>query len=131
MSRENVELAREGIDAVNRRDADALVDVCHPDIEFEAYFSQVLGGTFRGHSGMRAYLREVQETFLEFVIEIERIEDRGDLVVAQMRAHGRGVSGVDVSWQAVVATRFRNGKAWRMASHPSEQEALEAVGLSE
>ncbi len=131
MSQENVELAQEGIDAVNRRDAEALIGVCDPDIEFHAYFSDVLGGTFKGQSGMRDYLREISETFEEFVIEIERIDDRGDVVVAHMRAHGRGVSGTDVKWQAVVATRFRNGKAWRMGTRQDESEALEAVGLRE
>ncbi len=131
MSQENVEIVREGLDAVNRRDAEAFLRAADPEIEFHAYFSEVLGGTFNGHAGMRAYIAEIAETFEEFVIEFDEIEDRGDLAVAQLRAHGRGVSGVDVRWQAVVAARFRNGRAWRIATRPTEQEALQAVGLSE
>ena len=128
----NVDVLRAGVDAVNRRNAEALVATCEPDVEFRAYFNQVSGGVFEGHAGMRAYLREVTETFAEFVIQMEQAESRGhELVVAHMTAHGRGVSGVDVEWQAVIAIRFRDGRAWRMASHPTEREALEAVGLRE
>ncbi|MEA2346883.1 MAG: hypothetical protein QOG62_670 [Thermoleophilaceae bacterium] len=131
MSQENVEIVRDGLDAVNRRDAEAFVRDADPEIEFHAYFSEVLGGTFKRHSGMRAYISEIAETFEEFVIEFDDIEDRGDLAVAQLRAHGRGMSGVAVRWHAVVAVRFRNGKVWRIATRPTETEALEAVGLLE
>lgn len=34
MSQENLKVAREGIEAVNRRDAEALVRACDPEIEF-------------------------------------------------------------------------------------------------
>jgi ketosteroid isomerase-like protein len=90
MSRENLDTARAGLDAVNSRDLDGLLRCC--DTEVEA---------------------------------------RSDLVVGHAKAHGRGVSGVDVKWQAIIATRFRNGKIWRMASRPTEIDAVEAVGLSE
>ena len=131
MSAENLEAAKAGIDAVNRRDIDALLRFCDPEIEFHAYFSDVLGGTFTGHSGMQAYMREITENFEEFVIEIEWTEDRGELVIGHAKAHGRSVSGVEAKWQATIATRFRDGKVWRMASRPTESEALEAVRLSD
>jgi ketosteroid isomerase-like protein len=128
MSRTNEQVAREAIDAVNRRDVKRLLELCDPEVEFHAYFSDVLGGTFNGHSGMRDYLREIADNFDEFVIEVQSIEEReGDLAVAYMTAHGRGVSGVAIEWNAVVAARFRDGLVWRMASRPTEAEALDAV----
>ena len=130
MSQEHIDATRAAIDAVNRRDADALIDLCDPEVEFHAYFSDVLGATFRGHAGMRAYVREITDSFDEFSIDVEKIEDREGFVVAELHALGRGkASGADVEWRASYVARLRDGKGWRAAARPTEKEALEAVGL--
>jgi ketosteroid isomerase-like protein len=55
-----------------------------------------------------------------------------DRVAAVFRLVGAGKSsGVPVDQTVGMATRFRNGKMWRMRSYPNPAEALEAVGLSE
>ena len=50
MSQENVELLHRAYDAFNRRDLDALLALCDPDVEFISYTMQVEGGDpYRGH----------------------------------------------------------------------------------
>jgi ketosteroid isomerase-like protein len=50
MSQENLELLHRAYDAFNRRDLDALLALCDPDVEFISYTMQVEGGDpYRGH----------------------------------------------------------------------------------
>jgi ketosteroid isomerase-like protein len=131
MSRENVEVIRRAIAAINLRDLDALLESCDPEIEFSSLLS-ALGTTFRGHEGMREYLREITDNYEEMHLEIERIEDRGEVVTAALHARGRGkASGVTLEWDIAYAARLRNGRGWRVASRSTEADALEAVALSE
>jgi ketosteroid isomerase-like protein len=132
MSQENVELALRYVDALDRRDVEALVAVCDPEVEFRSFFSDLLGGTFHGHTGIRDYFREFADTFEQSQIEIEQVDDQGDLVVGRLRAHALArASRVDVDWQVQFAARVRDGSLWRIAACRSEAEALEAVGLRE
>ena len=129
MSQVDAQLVRRFLDALNRRDLEDFLAVCHPDVEFRSFASD-LGGTFRGHAGMRAYFHEFTDTFDEYHFEIERIEDRGDLMVGWLQAHARArASGVDLDWRPVVATRLRDGSLWRIAACRDEPEALDSVGL--
>jgi len=50
MSRENVDVLHQAIDTFNRRDLDAFLAFCDPDVEFISYLAQVEGGEpYRGH----------------------------------------------------------------------------------
>ena len=129
MSQDGAELVRRFVDAFNRRDLEDFLAVCHPDVEFRSLASD-LGGSFRGHAGVRVYFREFTDTFDEHRLDIERIEDRGDVTIGWMRGRARArASGVDLDWHAVFATRFRDGRLWRAAACRSEQEALDSVGV--
>ena len=129
MSQDGPELVRRFVDALNRRDLKDFLAVCHPDVQLRSLASD-LGGTFRGHAGIRSYFREFTDTFDDYHFEIERIEDRGDLMVRWLRVHARaGASGVDLDWRAVVAFRLRDGRLWRVAACRSEEEALDSVGV--
>jgi ketosteroid isomerase-like protein len=56
MSQENVELLHRAYDAFNRRDLDALLALCDPDVEFISYTMQVeRGDPYRGHDGVRSW----------------------------------------------------------------------------
>lgn len=129
MSQDGAELVRRFVDALNRRDLKDFLAVCHPDVEFRSFASD-LGGTLHGHAGIRDYFHEFTDTFDKYHIEIERIEDLGDVIVGRLRGHARArASGVELDWQAVMATRLRDGRLWRAAACRREQEALDSVGL--
>jgi ketosteroid isomerase-like protein len=46
MSEENVEVVRQGADAMNRRDPDAFL-ACHPDVQWEESGGRVAGAARR------------------------------------------------------------------------------------
>ena len=52
MSQENVELAREAIGAVNRRDLDGLLELMDDNVEAVSRIAAMEGG-LHGHDGMR------------------------------------------------------------------------------
>ena len=56
MSPENVELFRRAVEAQNRRDAGAILDALHPDVEWHPGLSAQLAGeatVYRGHAAVR------------------------------------------------------------------------------
>ena len=132
MSQENVELARMAYEAFNRRDADALVDLCDPEVRFESLIAESEGQVYRGHAGVRAFLRQQDEAFDRISAEIVEITDSGDFLIISLlfRAHGRE-SGVPVeqhSWQAG-CIRANRIMWWRFFR--TRAQALEAAGLEE
>jgi ketosteroid isomerase-like protein len=95
MSQENVEIVRELVDAVNRRDLDAFVACLRPDVEWEENPDiPRLRGVYRGRAEVREW---VEEAFLEvwesFHIEGEEITEASGgrlLLGLLLTARGRG-----------------------------------------
>jgi ketosteroid isomerase-like protein len=133
MSEENVQLLHQAFDAFNRRDLDAFLALCDPDLEFISYLAQVEGGgSYRGHDGVRDWCERLFDVYPDFKAEIEEARDLGDRTITQARIHAHGVesdAAVDqIVWQVV---EYRHGKATRWRFVSNEAEALEAAGLSE
>jgi ketosteroid isomerase-like protein len=131
MSEENVKLAYRAIDAVNRRDLDAFLDLMDDEVEAVSRIVAIEGG-LHGHAGIRIWWENWFEAFPDYDIEVVEVRDRGDLTLATLRALGHG-GGSDVPFEDAVwlANRWRRGKIvwWRVFS--TRDEALEAAGLSE
>ena len=133
MSQENAELVRRAFDAFNRRDLDAFLALCHPDVEFVAYAMQLEGGDpYRGHEGVRAWWETIFAVYPDFRADIEELRDLGDLIITRARMHGRGVeSAAPMDQEVWQVGRPRDGKVIGWRFFRSESEALEAAGLSE
>lgn len=56
----NIERAYE---AMSRLDAEALVAVCDPDVEFRSRIAEADDVTYRGHDGVRDYIASLAEVF--------------------------------------------------------------------
>jgi ketosteroid isomerase-like protein len=133
MSQENVELLQQAFDAFNRRDLDAFLALCDPEVEFISYLAQVEGGEpYRGHDGVRDWWERLLAVYPDFRAEIEEARDLGGRTIMRARVHGRGVESdapmAQTMWQVA---EYRHGKTigWRFFT--SEAEALEAAELSE
>ena len=97
MSEENVELAREGIEAFNRGDIDWLLERIDDDFVFDWSRSRSpLRGVYRGADGIAGFLREQWNSFEEFVIEPREFIDRGRHVVVPLTLRARGRQGIAV-----------------------------------
>ena len=51
VSQENVELVHAGLDALNRGDWDAVLELLDPEVEWETTGQFVEGGVYRGREG--------------------------------------------------------------------------------
>jgi len=133
MSQVNVELTYLASDAFNRRDLEAFLALADPETEaFTRIMELEGGGPYRGHQGVRNWWKDVLEIAPDLRHEIEEVRDIGDLTVARIRQHGRGV-GSDAPMEQTqwIITKWRDKKAvwWRILV--SEAEALEAARLKE
>jgi ketosteroid isomerase-like protein len=135
MSEENVELAREAIDALNRGDLDAWLAFLSPDVVWEALPGVPgIGELYRGRAEVRGWIEELWEV-AEGVVhtEIEQITDLGEdrvFLALVLTARGRG-SGVPFEMPTWSVIRYREGLVTRRQVFWTRDDALEAAGLSE
>ena len=129
MSGENLKLAHAVIDAVEVRDADALVELTHPEVEWQSKF--VVSGTaggYRGHDGIREYIQDMNDAWGLVRLEVESELWVGDLVVFVGRIQTRGnESGVESETESGYLLKFRDGKLVRFAPFSDPEQKLEAV----
>src|SRR6266480_6577514 len=99
MSQENVEIVRRVVDAWNRRDEEELVALSDPEAEWVNSPTAVEPGTRRGTNELRAVWRMQWEILLDGRIEIDRIYEPGEEIVALGRLSRRTRSFVLVRLQ--------------------------------
>jgi ketosteroid isomerase-like protein len=135
MSRENVEMARRCIDALNRRDLDDYLACCTNNVELVPA-TVAVEGAYAGPSGIRRFFADVQDTAPDFLLEVERLEAVGpDRVLAFERGTASGrTSGITFLEEGIpfgTVYDFAQGKVKRIRVFADRQVALEAAGLSE
>jgi ketosteroid isomerase-like protein len=136
MSQKNVELMAAAIKALQERDPEALEGLFDDEVEWRPALSAgggVEGSIYRGKSGMRKYMTDVDSGFDQMDFKIESFESVGsDRVLYRGRIIARGsASGVPLDVPMWGLWEVRNGKLFRGAGFFSEKDALEAAGLSE
>jgi ketosteroid isomerase-like protein len=133
MSRENVEVVKRAIAAVNERDIDGYLACCTEDIELHGLLPEVTG-VYDGPEGIRRFFADIGDTAPNLHLELERVEAIGeDRVIAfiQSRATGRA-SGIDFASPAITNVYdLVDGKIRRVRVFVDREQALEAVGLRE
>jgi len=135
MSRQNVELVRQGFEALNRDDRATITRLLAPDVEWHSLAGPILGvGTIRGREAMLKFLWEDLPQSIEgFRASPEELTDLGDdrvLVVARYEGRGRS-SDAEVDQRIASVYEIRDGMAVTVRDYESRDEALEAAGLSE
>jgi ketosteroid isomerase-like protein len=126
MSQENMAIVRRLLEAVNRRDFDAMLETGDPEIEIVT----LMTGTYRGHAGWRQLVEQMAEEVSGFQFVPEDLIDVGqDRVVAVTRWVGTGrTSGIALSQTIGLVYTFRDGLVVRQESFRNRAEALKAVG---
>jgi ketosteroid isomerase-like protein len=123
------ELVRRGIDAYNRGDLRALVELL--DEEIEVYTPPELpnAGTYRGREGFLEWARQWEEAWEEFRLEIERIDFASERhAVVTVRQFGRGVgSGVEVEMRIAQLWEALEDKVTRLHYWPDREMAFAAA----
>jgi ketosteroid isomerase-like protein len=130
VSQENVDKARDFIEAYNRRDFDAAVESFDPEIEWVLPEGQS-SDSGRGPEAIMQFWEGLDETFDELQLLPQEFVDAGDHVATRLRHYGRGKrSGLEMDeemYHQVVT--FRAGKMVRIEYFVEWSAALAAAGL--
>jgi ketosteroid isomerase-like protein len=132
MSEENVDKAREFIDAYNRRDFDAATQWFDPEIDF-VLPSHQSADSGRGTEHVLRFFEGLEETFDDVQLLPQEYIDGGDRVATRLRHYAKGKgSGVMLDQELYhQVTTFRDGKIVRIEYFTDWNAALEAAGLRE
>jgi ketosteroid isomerase-like protein len=135
MSQENVETFKRAIEAYNRREVDAFLERFDPMVETHPLTLAMFGQeatVYRGHDGIRQFIRDIDETLPGLQVEPLEVRDLGERIVARGRLRARGrASGVEIESPISWIVEFRRGRVLRMRDYLDFKEALQAAGLSE
>ena len=86
---------------------------------------------YEGYEGMVRQRREIDDVWDVFEIEVERLFEGEEAVVAFTHEHGRGEgSGVEVSRNTAFLIRLRDGKVSEVRSYRDRNRALADLGLA-
>jgi ketosteroid isomerase-like protein len=94
----NLEFVRRAMDAFNRGDLDAMLELAGEDFEYD--WSRSRGpnaGVHRGPEGFREFVKEQWSMFDDFRVEAHELIPRGNHVVVPTTVRATGRDGVPVS----------------------------------
>jgi len=134
MSQENVEIALQQIDAFYRQDADAVVALVSPEVEWEdSMFWSEGARIYRGRAEVREWLNRVLEPWASTHVEAEEITETSDgRVFARLFLTGRGkASGAETEFDTWTVLWFADGLCARRRVISDRGDALVAVGRRE
>jgi ketosteroid isomerase-like protein len=117
-------------EAVNERDLETVIELCHPDVEFHSITARLAerDEPYRGHDGMRSYFADVEENWDELRISASDLYGRpesGWLVLGRVvaRSKQRGLRDLPAAW----VWQLKDGLFWRGRVYEDPQEAARAL----
>ena len=147
MSQKNLEVVRSIYERWNRYAAANAEAIASGNVEYEGFALDLFdpavevrqvgaildtAGTFHGHEGLLRSAEELLDAFESIEWAPERWTEVGEWIVVWARVFGVGrSSGVATEAHVAHAWRVRGGRVTDFRVHPSEEDALEAAGLSE
>ncbi len=132
MSEQNLQVVRAVFDTFSRGDMPAMLELMDPSVVFTPLPDTPDVQSFHGHEGWLQGLAQTIDIWDDFSAELREMRDFDDHVLASLRWWGRGPSsGIQMEVDICALATFRNGKIVRWQFFESEQQALEAAGLSE
>lgn len=132
MSQQNIELTRVLYARWNSGDRPDPAEYCDPAVELESPFSSVLGEPYRGHAGVAQWMRDVDEQFSEWRVNVEDLRAVEDTVIAigSVQARGRA-SGISFDRPMAWVSVFSEGhRVKRLRIYLDVEEALRDAGLA-
>lgn len=117
-------LLRRWSDAINARDADALLELAHPDIEMSTLQLGVRG-SYKGREGVAEWMAELHEWDPGVRVRIERFRT---LPSGRVAVFGTILIEGEPSSPYSLVGEVRDGKVALMRSFPSDEDTLEKLG---
>jgi ketosteroid isomerase-like protein len=130
MSQENVDMTADFIANYNRRDFDAALQHCDPDIDWVLPELQA-SDSGKGTDAILRFFEGLDETFDELRLDAQEFVDGGDRVAVRLRHHALGKgSGLELDAELYhQVTTFRGGRIVRIEYFTTWPAALEAAGV--
>jgi uncharacterized protein len=130
MSQENVEIVRQGFEAFERGELDAMLDLFTDDVT--TYRADPDGATYDGKAGFLDATADWTEDFSEWRVLPQEFADLGDRVMVRVRQMAQGKSsGVRVEEDFWFLFEVTGTKVSKLSFYSRQADALEAAGLSE
>ncbi len=132
------QLVLDGFDAFGRGDWESIMPVLSPDCKWEENQAGGFPGLdrlYRGHDGLRKWMRDTREAWeairseAEDIIEVETAEDPSFVVFTRLRGRGRQDIRVDMLLYNVLWSHA--GKAIRRRIYFDREEALAQAALTD
>jgi ketosteroid isomerase-like protein len=124
----NLEFVRRAMDAFNRGDLEAMLELAGEDFEYDWTRSRgPNAGVYRGPAGFREFVSEQWSMFDDFRVEAHELIPRGNHVVVPTTVRARGRDGVLVSANSVHLYTFEDGRLVRITLYQDRDEALAAA----
>ena len=119
------------VEAFNRRDEAALLDLLDSDVELRPFSAKLSGETYTGAEGVRRWLDELEEEWVEWRIELDdhRSVDGSILSTGRVIARARD-NCLEVDLPAALVSMVRGGHVVRLESFGDPAEALAAANGS-
>ena len=133
MSEENVELARQYVEAFNEGGLDATEHLRHPQMEVVDPPNMPDADRYVGEAAVRERVESYLATGWDGQMRVQEYIDAGDEVLVLWHFTGQGVLGgvpMDIPTVGHLYS-FEDGKVRRIRQYLSREEALEAAGLQE
>lgn len=130
MPEDNVAVVRKGLEALNRGDFAGMVETIAPDAELVPLKGVLEGVSYEGEQGLRRFMREMDEEWAEFQIDVRELRAIEDSVLVLGNFHVRGrASGMEVNVPAAWVCAMAGGKVRRIQAYTRPEEALHALGV--
>jgi len=130
VTKRNSEIVRQLYGAFNEADWASATALADPDLVWVPD-PRVGVGPIEGADDALRFFRDRAEMFDEFRIEVERLEEAGNKVVAMLRTSGRGeASGAEFEIRVDHVWTLRDGVVIRGEGYGDRDEALKAAGLN-
>ena len=132
MSRENAEVVKQAVTALNERDVDRYLTYCTDDVQLLPP-TAAIEGAYEGAAGVRRFFADIQAAMPDFYLDIERQESIGpDRMLVSLHATMSGrTTGIRADFPITNIYDLTGGKIKRVQVFPDRAEALDAAGLSE
>jgi ketosteroid isomerase-like protein len=129
MAESNAELMRRAFEVYNEEGWEAMLPWMADDFTLTTPPGLAAEpDTYRGEEGMRRYWESFYDVMEEIRIEPTEFREVEDWVVAPFRLSARGRStGIESGMDAVMAWRWRDGKANRALLFANLDEAMAAI----
>ena len=132
MSEQNVELHRRLVEALNRRDIEAIIACLDPSVEYHPLLSAIGTTVYHGHDGMRSWFGQLDEAWEELRLEAENYFDLGEQTVLFYVLRGRGRhSGAVVAISGAHVCTWRDGLGVVAKQYAHREDALRDLGVTE